>query len=303
MLFAAALLCVCPRAYADDLQPAREALEAGRFEDAAALYSRAFRAAPDASSAEGLAQAEARLGRHRDAAEHFAIALSFLPPTDTEGKTRLQARLLEEKAFVATVIFTLEGGAAATMIVDGVDVGAAPLPRPLYLEPGEHTFAAQGEGVEYVAVKATLEVGKTVTLELRKVPPKQVVVVAPPKELWPGIVLASASGVALAIGIGTLVVSTQREEEAEELATTIDSCDLAALDDRCQQLSSLVTKRNDLRNASTIGFVAAGVLVGATLGYFLIPIDKDPDAPPPRTTWLAPIVSPDAGGFVLGGTF
>jgi hypothetical protein len=267
-------------------------------DEAHARAVRAFQQSGDAADAEAVGLAAARLGRHREAAEHFAIALSLLPVTKTDDRARIQGALKAEKAFVATVVVELVPDGVATILVDGIAVGTYPLKLPLYLDAGEHSFAVVAEEKRYASVRAKVEVGKAFTVRLREA---SSVATAPPKPVWPGIVLGSLGGAALVVGVATLVVSFARESDAEERGEAIGTCNLDALGNDCLELSGLVADRNALRNASTIAFVASGVLAAATLAYVFIPLPSGPDEKPVASLGVGPLG--DGFGLSLGGTF
>lgn len=290
----------------ESLPEARAALDRGELEQARTLFERAYQSHPDTASAEGLATAESKLGRHREACEHFAAAITLLPSSAEEAeRERLRAALKAEKAFVATVVLGVEGDAAATLFVDGAQVGITPLKLPVYLEPGEHTFTADGERA-YFGVKATVNAGQAVTLTLRAgdAKPKDGVqlVAPPPKPLWPAIVLGALGAGALGVGIGTLVVSVARESAAEERAENITSCDPDALSDACNDLAALVSDRNALRDTATVGLITSAVLLGAMVGYIFIPI---PTETPEKKAHIdvLPMVSTDRAGMIVRGAF
>jgi hypothetical protein len=54
--------------------------------------------------------------------------------------------LTATKALVAEVNVTVDGGAGAEVFVDGNPEGTAPLPGPVYLEPGNHNIEARRAG-------------------------------------------------------------------------------------------------------------------------------------------------------------
>lgn len=290
----------------ESLPEAKAALERGELEQARTLFERAYQSHPDAESAEGLAAAESKLGRHREACEHFAAAIALLPSSAAEAeRERLQAALKAEKVFVATVVLGVEGETPATLFVDGNQVGITPLKLPVYLDPGEHTFTADGERA-YVGVKATVNAGQTVTLKLRAGEPKPKngveYVAPPPKPLWPAIVLGALGAGALGVGIGTLVVSFARESAAEERAENIASCDPDALSSACEDLAALVSDRNALRDTATVGLITGAVLAGAMVGYIFIPIPTEQPEAKAQLDVL-PMVSPDLAGVVVRGSF
>src|SRR5580692_7403151 len=75
------------------------ALNDGKYSDALRIYREAWQLKQSPDIAANLAQAESELGKHRDAAEHFAFALAHLLPSSTdEQKKALSDGLDVEKA-------------------------------------------------------------------------------------------------------------------------------------------------------------------------------------------------------------
>lgn len=262
---------------------------------------RAFRATPDGPAAErvGLAAAAAQL--HREAAEHFAIAVSLTPAAAAADRERLQAALKAAKAHVATLVIKLAPEVPATLVVDGTPVGLAPLKLPLYLEPGEHELAALADDRRFVSVRVGLTANETFTITLREAPAGASDGPAS-RPVWPGIVTGALGAAALVTGVATLIVSFAREDDANALAGSMGACDLDQLDDDCQRLAALVSDRNTLRNASTVAFVASGVLAAATLGYLFIPLPEG-DGPPKTSLTLRASASGSYAGLSVMGTF
>lgn len=243
------------------IEEAEEAFAQGRFAEARDAFAAL---APSARALAGLGRAESKLGAHVSAARHFADAIALARPGDPALASALQAELAAEKPHVVTLVLTTDAPAGTAFVIDGAQAGESPLRTPLYLEPGSHTITVIGAGLTPPLTKVELPAGANVRLDI----PSQG---EPPKPLWPAIVLGGVGTASLGVGIGLLVASFQRESEADELAATIPSCDLGAPSSACQKLSSLVSDRNALRDGSTVGFVAAGIAVAATVVYVLVP--------------------------------
>src|SRR5450432_3319923 len=91
----------------------------GKYEDALRVYSEAWRLKQSPDIAANLAQTESELGKHRDAAEHFAFALAHLLPSSTDEQKKALAEGLEiEKRSVGTLHVTLEPADAALSVDD-----------------------------------------------------------------------------------------------------------------------------------------------------------------------------------------
>jgi len=266
-------------------------------------------APPDSSELAKLGRAAALAGRHREACEHFALAIASLPRAASDDERDALAKdLADSKKWVATIVVRLdEDVASATLLLDGAEVGTFPQRRPIYAEPGKHTLTAESVGRRFSIVSFVVAAGKNVIVplpEYGRTPPRAI-----EKPIWPTIALASVAGVGLAVGIGTLAASFARESDASNLGAEIEKCNLNALSGECLDLSSIVSERNQLRDASTVTFVASGVALGALVAYVLIPApENDLEAPPPvqqalRSLSIAPGFSASGACLVVSGAF
>ena len=123
------------------------AFNAGKYTDALRIYSEAWSLKKSPDIAANLAQTESELGKHRDAAEHFAFALAHLLPSSTdEQKNALAEGLEAEKKQIGSLRVTLEP-ADATLMLDEQPV-SLPLNGDLFVEPGEHLASVTREGYE-----------------------------------------------------------------------------------------------------------------------------------------------------------
>lgn len=266
-------------------------------------------APPSTATPAALAREAQAAGRHREACEYFALALASLPKEATDAeRDPLQNGLAESKKHVATLVVRLdEGVASANLVLDGKPAGTFPQRRPMYVDPGRHTLTAEATGRQFSIVAFEVAAGKNVIVPLPEkgqAPPAAI-----DKPIWPTIALASVAGVGLAVGIGTLAGSFARESEATDLGEELGHCDLDALSGACLELSSLVSERNQLRDASTVAFAASGVALGALIAYVLIPAPgSDPEAPPPvqqalRSLSIQPAVSDEGAFLSIRGAF
>ncbi|HEY1536251.1 MAG TPA: tetratricopeptide repeat protein, partial [Polyangiaceae bacterium] len=129
----------------------------GKYSDALRIYDEAWHLKQSPDIAANLAQTEAELGKHRDAAEHFAFALAHLLPSSTDEQKKALAEGLEiEKKEVGTLHVTLEP-ADASFSVDDAPV-TLPTNGDVYVEPGDHRASVTREG--YQLNQQTLHVSK-----------------------------------------------------------------------------------------------------------------------------------------------
>jgi hypothetical protein len=256
-----------------------------------------------------LAREAQAAGRHPEACEYFALALASLPKDASDAeRDPLSEGLAESKKHVATIVVRLdEDVASANLVLDGKPAGTFPQRRPMYAEPGRHTLTAEATGRRFAVVAFEVAAGKNVIVPLPEkgqVPPPAI-----DKPIWPTIIMASVAGAGLAIGIGTLAGSFVRESDATSLGEEIGECNPAEPSNACLELSSVVSERNQLRDASTVAFAASGIALGALIAYVLIPAPgSDPEAPEPvkaalRSFSITPAASDTSAGIFIRGAF
>ncbi|HEY4158742.1 MAG TPA: tetratricopeptide repeat protein, partial [Polyangiaceae bacterium] len=129
----------------------------GKFDDALRIYSEAWRLKQSPDIAANLAQTESELGKHRDAAEHFAFALAHLLPSSTDEQKKALADGLDvEKKEVGTLHVTLEPGDASLSLDDSPVI--LPPSGDIFVVPGEHRCSVTHEG--YDASQQAVRVSK-----------------------------------------------------------------------------------------------------------------------------------------------
>ena len=120
--------------------------------------------------AANLGAAELELGNHRDATEMLSYALGNWPDSDwTEERAEVVRTFHKARKHVGAIEVTvdLEG---ATVLVDGKEVGQAPLIGLVFVEPGKRVVAAKAPRLDPVASTVAVEAGgeAIVSLHLTK---------------------------------------------------------------------------------------------------------------------------------------
>jgi len=108
-------------------------------------YSKAWNAKQHFTIAANLADVEYRLGKYRDAATHLQFFIAHLPPEYANQRAGAEQRLEQCKSHLIGVRVTVNVP-GATVLLDGVELGRAPLPEEIWLEPGSHSLEAQSLG-------------------------------------------------------------------------------------------------------------------------------------------------------------
>ncbi len=136
------------------------------YEKARLAFLQAYLLKPHPAVLLNLAQSELRAGRNAEAAENFAKYIRQNPtaPAMDHAKTGF-----EEARQRVTELNVQVNAAAATVSVDGTDVGRSPLPNAIYLMPGRHTVVARkGNASAEQVLDALAGRREYVTLELRE---------------------------------------------------------------------------------------------------------------------------------------
>ncbi len=298
------------------------AFNGGKYSDALRIYSEAWRLKPSPDIAANLAQTEAELGKHRDAAEHFAFALAHLLPSSTdEQKTSLADGLEVEKSVIGTLHVTLEPANSALSIDDTAVM--LPVNGEVFVEAGDHRAVVTHDG--YEQNEQTLHVSKGAAqvvwiklLEVRAAaqtaPPALALAgdASPPKLAEPPsrsmVPVAIGGGLVVtgaAVGFVSLFSANSSQKDADQLGSTLgpnNACGVGTPHDtECAKLHDV---NRDIDRSHTIeatGFAVAGAAAIGTLLYFLWPHSSA--ATTGRT--LTPILAaqPGMGGLGLAGRF
>jgi tetratricopeptide (TPR) repeat protein len=133
------------------------------FEEALAEYQAAHEAYPDPQIFFPIAQAEQRLGRFVDALQHYQELLAESKALSPALRSQVQIHLDEVRKNLAAVVLEVEPS-GADILIDDKEVGTSPMSQPVFVEPGQHTFAVTREGYARVEGNLDLAPGK----ELRK---------------------------------------------------------------------------------------------------------------------------------------
>jgi hypothetical protein len=254
--------------------------------------------------AANLAQTEAELGKHRDAAEHFAFALAHLLPSSTDEQKKALAEGLEiEKKEVGTLHVTLEP-ADATFSIDDAPV-TLPTNGDVYVDPGDHRTSVTREG--YQPNQQTLHVSKggarVLWIRLEPADGAAAAPVSPavagtnpsselPREstnrpsmadsgdtsgrsLVPAFVGGGIAVAGVAVGIGFLLSGNSHRQKVVDLSKEIPSpngCGEGSLyGAQCAALNNEAESGATARRLETVSFAVAGAAAVATVVYLLWP--------------------------------
>ncbi|HEX3852620.1 MAG TPA: tetratricopeptide repeat protein, partial [Polyangiaceae bacterium] len=280
------------------------AFNEGKYTDALRIYDEAWQLKQSPDIAANLAQTEAELGKHRDAAEHFAFALAHLLPSSTDEQKKALAEGLEiEKKDVGTLHVTLEPADAALNVDD------APVTLPtngdIYVEPGDHHASVTRDGYQLNQQTVHVSKGGARVLWIRLEPADGATAAptssaetgtnlsaeSPPestnrpsiadsggssgRSLVPAFVGGGVAVVGAAAGIGFLLSGNSHANKADNLANGIpgqSGCGTGTLhSDDCAVLHDENQSGASARRLETVSFGVAGAAVVATVIYLLWP--------------------------------
>ncbi|MGK4006742.1 PEGA domain-containing protein [Sorangium sp. So ce1036] len=299
----------------------RAAAAAGQWADAHASFLAAWAIKNHYQIASNLGVACLKLGKHRDAAEYLTRYLREAPASKVRERQAAEASLKEALAKVASVTVQV-APQGAEVTVDGAAVGRAPLPDPVFLDPGKHEIGARLEG--HMPAKRPIEAAagaaETVVLQLERRPAPDAGVGAgagvvvgpvapPPRDDVRTAVLVGggiAAGAGVAAGVVLTVLSNGRASDAEGIRSALlkewggeHRCP-SGDQTRCAELKTAVYDKYNLRSGAIWSFVAGGAIGVGTLVYGLVTMK--PAEPAPRAQ-VAPFLGPGAAGMSLSGRF
>ncbi|WP_437781598.1 PEGA domain-containing protein [Sorangium sp. So ce1097] len=201
--------------------------------------------------------------------------------------------------------------AGAEVLVDGKNVGRAPLEGEVFVDPGEHRVEARHLDYEPASQTVSVAKGGMAEVKLAITPvrseaqatgvktegsgsatgagglgpvagppavPMEPQPLPPEKRNWvPVIALGAASAVGLGVGIGMTVASNNASADGHAQADAIlkagGGCPdaPAAYSQACAELRSTASRVNTFGRAATVAYTASGVLAIAAVTYALWP--------------------------------
>jgi hypothetical protein len=301
------------------LSEGNKAFKDGKFAEAEKAYKEAFALKQVYDIAGNLAMAEFAQSKHRDAAEHLALAIRLFPVTgEPATREQMQKTFDQCKGHVGTVKVEVATVRGAQVSVDGKVFGEAPLADDLFLEPGSHSISVTAKG--YKDASRSVEVQKgiasVVKLDLVLLPPDVVVrngpeqtPPPPPRSKVPAIVLGGVTVLAAVVGGVLLGVSGGKASDARDQATALKGmgahCNAPPgtnTNPACVTLVDTIHSSDGLHNAGIGLFVGAGVVGVAAVTYLLFPAKaaKKPSSTGVRAT---PMVGSDGAALLVSGSF
>jgi hypothetical protein len=254
---------------------ARAALDAGNYDKACPLFAEYYEHDPVPGALFALAECESRWGKVARSLEHFEEFVrrtSDSPSTPVlEQRTRIandHIRRLSEHVGRLTVAVSASIHGSVLVKLDGTPI-AIPVPRPIVVEPGEHTLDLVSEDGARQQRRFIVGPGESRKIELGAAPtPVRPASEAPPSpssspSRWTlPVVVAGGTGLAgvlVGTGFGLAAWSTKSDIDSHCEGTLCDGQGKRAAD-RAQAFATV----------STIGFtVGLAAIAAAAVIHFL----------------------------------
>lgn len=270
------------------------AFNEGKYDDALRIYSEAWRLKQSPDIAANLAQTESELGKHRDAAEHFAYALAHLLPSSTdEQKNALAQGLEQEKKEVGTLHVTLEP-ADSTLTIDDAPV-TLPANGDLFVAPGAHRCGVSHEGYQAGAQSVQVSKGASQVLWIKLVAeggaagPGNAVIApqptnpdepprldrGPSRSIVPAIIGGGLVVAGAAVGVGFMLSANSTQDDADAIKGRLNSANACGAGTPngtdCTSLHDKNSSIDSKRTVEIVGFSVAGAAAVGTVLYLLWP--------------------------------
>lgn len=300
----------------------------GRFEESRVLYEKACAVVHTDNCIRSLALAELRAGKPLDSYRHWKAY--FASPTafakiDAAGRRELEG--FKKEAYDLTGHIQIETTVNARIVVDGSDVGTAPLDDTVDVMPGEHAVEAslgERKAKKQITAPAGQLVRATIAFDVQVAPtgPATSEPAAPPQppsappDIKPvtspsgghvsttGTVvrwsLTGAAAVGLGLGFTFGAMSQSKASDVDAYRASHPS-PCAPGSTACAGYSSLQDSQRTDYTLSLVFLVVGGVLAaGALAAWLWWPPQKDVEK---RSTWIAPRVQGGGFGVDFGGAF
>ena len=262
------------------------------YQESLGLLQQAWAIRPTYDVASALAQSEMKLQLYRDAANHLQTCLdTFAPSASEQTLAAIQQAYAEAKTHVSALNITTGDGVAVS--VDGQSVGVAPLPSPIFVEPGTHDIVFK-QGPDSVTRSVSVEAGADASVDARvehvvapaprvapivKPAPKPSVAPAAPSNerkriLIPAIIGGTTFTAGLAMAVGFRLAADSNDNHADELRKRIGPNGCAAgmpPNPDCAELMDTAKSKDRDRNWSTAGIALSLLTLAAAPVYWYWP--------------------------------
>lgn len=280
-----------------------KALKAGKAEEARGLLAKAYKLRPTYRLAAELGRAEVAAQKFKDAAEHLSSAMRDKPENVPEADVKAWEEALGQATAQLGVLKINVRPKGAEVFVSGQSVGTAPLPGPIFVDPGQVLIEAKMEGYFGLRSTKTIAAGAEEAVDFQLHREGRVDVPGPsptnPQTIFKGITLPIAIGGAALSAAGTLIgaslaiVSAVKASKSHALEDPDADCGAT-----CKaQFDELQKQKVTFAGASMWSFIGAGAVLLGTSTYLVVQVINN--RPRKQTASAGLVVRPDQ----IGGSF
>lgn len=285
------------------LEEAQKAARSGKWDEARTILQRAYKLRPTWKMAAELGRAEVGAGKFKDGAEHLTIALRDKPDDLPEAEQKPISEALAQATAQIGVLRVNVRQPGAEIVVAGKVVGTAPLPGPVFVDPGKVLIEARLEGFFGLKSTKNIAAGSEETVDFvlhrdsspgaRELPPA-----AGDRLLKGRNLIVFASGVSVA-GAGVVlggvfaILSSIKASKSHDLEQPTATCGVTCV----QQFDDLQKQKVTFAGASMWSFIGAGAVALGTGTYMVVQLFTKPQ----QEVKAQIVVRPDqvGGAFTL----
>jgi hypothetical protein len=271
---------------------------AGRLPEALAAWRAAWALSPNHRGlACDIGRGELLAGHNVEAMRWMSRCVRLTQDSGPRGVQRGRSDVVDlavARSRVAEITLDVEAGAALRL--NGESVGTAPLPEPLFVEPGRQYRLEARKGAKVAAATVDAVAGQEhrVSLALKVEPPpflgpepqaqKEARRSPPPPEppgarsprafvWWPAVTGAALTVTAFGIGAALGAVGSIARDDKDVIRARIMEdtrglgCGKFTNHPECEAYGEVDRRRAAFSNAATGFFIAGGIFAAATVGY------------------------------------
>ncbi len=293
-----------------------EAYKQNRLKDAYQFYKDAWKLKQSYDIAGNLGAVELVLNMPRDAAEHLIHSMRQFPANGKpEAREKTRQRFEEALKQIGTLTIKVNI-AGADVLIDGKSVGQAPFDQEIFIDAGARKIEARMEGFNPAVQELNIAKGSTqeISLNLTRFEAPVPIAIKPKRPAWilPVLVAGGAvSAAALGTGIGLLVASNSKAEDADALLNTLRSSSGAtpcappnAVQPQCSELKALRTDHDTFHNVG-VGTMIVGsmALVGTVATALYVYKFRSKTEKTSPTATAIPLAGPHTAGVLIHAHF
>jgi hypothetical protein len=305
----------------------KRAYAAKKYDEAYSAFREVWARKKTVTTAANLAMVELRLGKMRDAAEHFQFALAHSPfidnPENSNASALLQKRLDEAKAHIGTLALRIDVPGAQVRI-DSIPRDALPF-EEIFLDPGQRILEVSRPGYKPFrrALSVTAGWSERLEIKLERLSPADGPLLRSPQQPaegaaqaqpnqsssvpWNEIILGAGGvtgGALMVTGVIYAVSSNESAGQAKRLHASLlkahgsNACTVPENAADCGQLDTLRAEQNASADVALGTLLAGGTVTAATLVYYAVLASKQPATP---AVQVFPVAGAGNAGLLVRG--